>query len=70
MPGELAWRLCAPHIGRPGSIPGQGTKSHMSQLRILMPQLNVIGVLNALKALPSVIDFAMGPTVWTVVPAQ
>ena len=28
-------RLCAPNAGGPGSIPGQGTRSHMSQLKIL-----------------------------------
>ena len=26
-------RLCAPNLGGPGSIPGQGTRSHMLQLR-------------------------------------
>ena len=32
-------RLCAPNTGGLGSIPGQGTRSHMSQLRARMPQL-------------------------------
>ena len=32
-------RLQAPNAGRPGSIPGQGTRSHMLQLRECMPQL-------------------------------
>ena len=32
-------RLCAPNAGDPGSIPGQGTRSHMLQLRVCMPQL-------------------------------
>ena len=28
-------RLCAPSVGGLGSIPGQGTRSHMPQLKIL-----------------------------------
>ena len=32
-------RLCAPNAGGPGLIPGQGTRSHMPQLRVHMPQL-------------------------------
>ena len=28
-------RLCAPHTGVPGSIPGKGTRSHVVQLKIL-----------------------------------
>ena len=32
-------RLCAPNAGGLGSIPGQGTRSHMPQLRARMPQL-------------------------------
>ena len=28
-------RLCTPNAGGPGSIPGQGTRSHMPQLKIL-----------------------------------
>ena len=31
-------RLCAPNAGGLGSIPGQGTKFHMLQLRVHMPQ--------------------------------
>ena len=27
-------RLCAPNTGGPGSIPGQGTRFHMSQIRV------------------------------------
>ena len=34
-------RLSAPNAGSPGSIPGQGTRSHMPQLRVHMPQLKV-----------------------------
>ncbi|TEA35059.1 hypothetical protein DBR06_SOUSAS33710015, partial [Sousa chinensis] len=29
----------APNAGGPGSVPGQGTRSHMPQLRVPMPQL-------------------------------
>ena len=32
-------RLQAPSAEGPGSIPGQGTRAHMSQLRVRMPQL-------------------------------
>ena len=32
-------RLRAPNAGVPGSIPGQGTRSHVPQLRVLMSQL-------------------------------
>ena len=32
-------RLYAPNAGDPGSIPGQGTRTHMPQLSVLMPQL-------------------------------
>ena len=32
-------RLCAPNAGGLGSIPGQGTRSHMLQLKARMPQL-------------------------------
>ena len=32
-------RLCAPNAGAPGLMPGQGTRSHMPQLRVRMPQL-------------------------------
>ncbi|TEA37571.1 hypothetical protein DBR06_SOUSAS14910017, partial [Sousa chinensis] len=30
-------RLRTPNAGDPGSIPGQGTRSHMLQLRLHMP---------------------------------
>ena len=30
-------RLCTPNAGDLGSIPGQGTRSHMPQLKILRP---------------------------------
>ena len=32
-------RLCASNAGGPGSIPGQGTISHILQLRVHMLQL-------------------------------
>ena len=32
-------RLCAPNAGAVGLIPGQGTRSHMLQLRVDMWQL-------------------------------
>ena len=35
-------RLCALNAGGPGSIPGQGTRSCMSQLRPCMPQLKIL----------------------------
>ena len=31
-------RLCSPNTGGPASIPGQGTRSRMPQLRAHMPQ--------------------------------
>ncbi|TEA36743.1 hypothetical protein DBR06_SOUSAS310162, partial [Sousa chinensis] len=31
----------APNAGGPGSIAGRGTRSHMPQLRVLMPQLKI-----------------------------
>ena len=34
-------RLHAPNAGGPGSIPGQGTRSRMSQLRVHMLQLKL-----------------------------
>ena len=37
-------RLSAPNAGGPDSIPGQGTRSHMLQLkRFHMPQLKILG---------------------------
>ena len=35
-------KLHAPNAGGPGSIPGQGTRSHMLQPRVHMPQLNIL----------------------------
>ena len=41
-PGDPALaRLRAPKAGGPGLIPGQGTRSHMLQLRVHMPQLKI-----------------------------
>ncbi|TEA35757.1 hypothetical protein DBR06_SOUSAS1110115, partial [Sousa chinensis] len=34
-------RLRAPNTGGMGSIPGQGTRSHMPQLRVRMPQFKI-----------------------------
>ena len=34
-------RLCAPSAGAAGSIPGQGTRPHMRQLRVYTPQLTI-----------------------------
>ena len=33
IPGGPVSKLCTPNAGDPGSIPGQGTRSHMLQLR-------------------------------------
>ena len=38
----LGLRLHAPNTGDMGSIPGQGTRSHMLQLRVCMLQLNIL----------------------------
>ena len=41
----LQWlTLHTPNAGGPGLIPGQGTRSHMLQLRIPMPQLKILHV--------------------------
>ena len=44
-PGTLLvaqWlRLCTPNAGGLGSIPSQGSRSHMPQLRVLTLQLNI-----------------------------
>ncbi|TEA30236.1 hypothetical protein DBR06_SOUSAS12710011, partial [Sousa chinensis] len=38
----LQWlRLLTPNAGGPGSIPGQGTRSHMPQRRACMLQLKI-----------------------------
>ncbi|TEA30806.1 hypothetical protein DBR06_SOUSAS4110278, partial [Sousa chinensis] len=34
-------RRHAPNAGGQGLIPGQGTRSHVPQLRVCMPQLNI-----------------------------
>ena len=36
---KVTWGL--PMRGRPGLIPGQGTRSHMLQLGVHMPQLKI-----------------------------
>ncbi|TEA25323.1 hypothetical protein DBR06_SOUSAS21410020, partial [Sousa chinensis] len=35
-------RLRTPNAGGPGLIPGQGTRSHMPQLRVRMLQLKIL----------------------------
>ena len=35
-------RLHTPNIGDPGSIPGQGTRSHVLQLGVHMPQRKIL----------------------------
>ena len=38
----VQWLRCqSPRAGGPGSIPGQGTRSHMLQLRVHVPQLSL-----------------------------
>ena len=37
-------RLCAPNARDPSLIPGQGTRSHMLQPRVPMPQLKILHV--------------------------
>ena len=34
-------KLCTLNAGGPGSIPGQGTRSHMSELRVCRLQLKI-----------------------------
>ena len=44
---EVQWlRLCAPNAGDPGSIPGQGTRSHMLRLRNLHAATKVTACCN------------------------
>ena len=38
--GPVAKTLCS-NAGGPGSIPGQGTRSHMLQIRACMPHLKM-----------------------------
>ena len=35
-------KFCAPNAGGPGSIPGWGTRFHMSQLNVHMMQLKIL----------------------------
>ena len=42
-PGSPGLRLPTPNAGGLGSIPGQGTRSHMLQLRVGGPQLRPSG---------------------------
>ena len=41
-------RLCAPNAGGPGLIPGQGTRSHIQQLRSHMPKDPMCSQINKL----------------------
>ena len=43
-PGGLVLRLHAPIAGGLGSVPDQGTRSHMLQLKVLMPLPRPIAV--------------------------
>ena len=38
-------RLCVPNAEGLGSIPGQGTRSHMTQLRVCMSQLKILSTM-------------------------
>ena len=40
-PGESGAKILHFQCRGPGSIPGQGTKSHMPQLRVCMQQLEI-----------------------------
>ena len=52
-------RLPAPNSGGPNSIPGQGTRSHMQELRVGMPQLKLLHE----SVSPSVMPNSLPPTV-------
>ena len=38
-------RLCVPNAEGLGSIPGQGTRSHMTQLRVCMSQPKILSTM-------------------------
>ena len=42
LPGGQGLRLYTPNAGGLGSIPGQGSRSHMLQLRVYMLRLKVL----------------------------
>ena len=44
-------RLQAPYAGCPGLIPGQGTRSHMPQLRVCMLRLKILHASTKIKIL-------------------
>ena len=44
-------RLQAPYAGCPGLIPGQGTRSHMPQLRVCMLPLKILHAATKIKIL-------------------
>ena len=41
-PGDPVAKTAFPMQGAQGLIPGQGTRSHMPQLRVHMPQLKIL----------------------------
>ena len=41
-PGGPVAKTYAPNTGGPGSIPGQGTRFHMAQLRVHMLHLKIL----------------------------
>ena len=48
-PGGPWIRFCAAKAGGPGSIPAQGTRSHMLQGRVRLPQLKILNVATKIK---------------------
>ena len=54
-------RLPAPNSGGPNSIPGQGTRSHMQELRVGMPQLKLLHESESVS--PSVMPNSLPPMV-------
>ena len=45
-------RLHAPNAESPGSIPGQGTRSHIMQLRVHMLQLKILSAATKICYMP------------------
>ena len=45
-------RLHAPNVESPGSIPGQGTRSHIVQLRVHMLQLKILSAATKICYMP------------------
>ena len=61
-------RLCAPTAGGLSSIPGWGTRSHMPQLRVLIPQLRPSAA--KLKKKKGLQNQALRELKFTVLPAK